>query len=118
MRSEVFFLVLAKNMVVTDQMEDDLSKTVLLILPLLSCFLTSFHFSLSSGSRLGGIVTTMCFFFNHGEVSALPLSSLLLESGDLNISASYFSASHSRYKLMKCVKGQMKKHSDRKAEGG
>lgn len=25
---------------------------------------------LLSGSRLGGVVTTMCFFFNHGEVSA------------------------------------------------
>uniref|UniRef100_A0A8D3C152 Dpy-19-like 1, like (H. sapiens) n=1 Tax=Scophthalmus maximus TaxID=52904 RepID=A0A8D3C152_SCOMX len=26
-----------------------------------------------SGSRLGGVVTTMCFFFNHGEVSVLYL---------------------------------------------
>jgi len=25
---------------------------------------------LFSGSRLGGVVTAVCFFFNHGEVSA------------------------------------------------
>uniref|UniRef100_A0A3P8NSM1 Dpy-19-like 1, like (H. sapiens) n=1 Tax=Astatotilapia calliptera TaxID=8154 RepID=A0A3P8NSM1_ASTCA len=37
-----------------------------------------------SGSRLGGVITTLCFFFNHGEVSAVPLISL---SGYSNVGA-------------------------------
>uniref|UniRef100_A0A669DM42 Dpy-19-like 1, like (H. sapiens) n=1 Tax=Oreochromis niloticus TaxID=8128 RepID=A0A669DM42_ORENI len=37
-----------------------------------------------SGSRLGGVITTLCFFFNHGEVSEVPLISL---SGYSNVGA-------------------------------
>lgn len=59
----------------------DLSEVVVCSLPLFS------HFSPSSGSLLGGVVTTMCFFFNHGEVSALPLLSLSLRAKRLLLSA-------------------------------
>lgn len=34
---------------------------------------------LSSGSRMGGIVTTMCFFFNHGEVSLILSSQISVQ---------------------------------------
>lgn len=65
-----FVISLLSNMDLKHQIEADLSESVVCSLPLLF-----FPFVLFSGSRLGGVITTMCFFFNHGEVSALPLLS-------------------------------------------
>lgn len=37
---------------------------------LVSIVQVAFSYLFSSGSRLGGLVTVLCFFFNHGEVGS------------------------------------------------
>ena len=59
MTENCFVLWFLSNTDVRHEMEDDLWFALS----------PSSDYFPSSGSRLGGVVTTMCFFFNHGEVS-------------------------------------------------
>ncbi|XP_068024763.1 protein C-mannosyl-transferase DPY19L1 isoform X2 [Melanerpes formicivorus] len=61
---------------------------------LLNGFMMSLFFiygTYLSGSRLGGLVTVMCFFFNHGEVSLLVCFVLMF--GNSMLLTSYYAAS-------------------------